>query len=251
MTKRTPKELHRHLVARGIPYAMQDRIEAEDKARRLVERKMRAKNKQHFTLWSRLLSPLRAEIRNVRLMQKTQLKRPAPERAEALAAYMLVMDTLLNQRLLMYSKTREYTPGQLAEESNRGRIKVVVPNNGQHWVDWVPERIKLRVKRLFDAIPYRPHVHTAKPFERKVPQALLTKMRDTLLKRTLKEQEGMQIKHKINPKDLKLTRDLGRVAFALRVLRERTQMRYMPPTWHGLLTDVDIVREYGLSKVAE
>jgi hypothetical protein len=47
-----------------------------------------------------------------------------------------------------------------------------LPNDGTHWTDWIPQKIKSRVLDLFEQIERKPKAKIKIPFERLVPPSL-------------------------------------------------------------------------------
>lgn len=229
-----PRELHARLSKRKITHEMREEIIERIENKRKVTRAFKACQKQAAAYWGELLRPLRAELRNVRIL----IGRPVPdlpERDEALRMYEAVLVHLLDVRLLMHSTKREYTPAQLAKEANRGRIKPIVQNKGGHWTDWVPAKVQARVKAAFDAIPIpveRSNVHYTKPFSRRVPPSLLRRQKERLLERTYKERDLVMRLLMVTPAHIENRKTLAMIERAIVMIKATTEA--LPNTWHGM-----------------
>jgi len=188
----------------------------------------RAKDMQRNRLWKELVMPLIAERKNVRAMLRYKVD-DEPERHEALQGYMLVLETLKSR--LELDARKGFTPAQVAKAQHR-------PNNGNHWTDWVPPSVKLRVQELFDAIP-REGIRKKVPFERRIPAPLGKQLRERLLKRTQKELEvakaGVTVAHIAGDDDLiqKAETKVDYIEQALEWIAEADYTEALPTTWHG------------------
>jgi hypothetical protein len=188
----------------------------------------RAKEMQLNRLWKELLMPLIAERKNVRAMLRYK-EDDEPERQEALKGYMLVLETLKGK--LELEARKGFTPASVAKAQNR-------PNNGNHWTDWVPPSVKVKVQELFDAIP-REGIRKKVPFERRVPAPLGKQLRARLLKRTEKELEvakaGLHAARLSRDLDLvqKAETKVDYIEQAIEWVHEADYTEALPVTWHG------------------
>ncbi len=123
-------------------------------------RSEKAKHKSHDNLWNDLIAPLNVEIRTVQNILRYRTRNyPVPERTTAITYYRDIL-LKLKRLLTQYHKSYEATPNQLSKTKH-------VPNDGEHWSDWVPEKIRAQVYEKFNAIPHRFKAKTKVPFERK------------------------------------------------------------------------------------
>lgn len=194
-------------------------------------RSANAKQKQLARLWKELMMPLKAEIKNVNAMM--QYKSACPERNEAVEGYALVLNTLHDR--LTIEAHKGFTPAQLG----KAQLK---PNNGNHWTDWVPPSVKLKVNELFEAIP-RDGIKKKVPFERRVPESLGKKLRKRLLERTIKELDIAKIKatksrlsNDMDTHELDLKR-IANIELAINWINDADAMTALPTTWSGFFTN--------------
>lgn len=176
----TDREIHNLLMKRGIRGADAQAIRNKVKEKKLEIRQRNARKKSVQELWSAVLQPLTNEQRTVRAMLNYESKRyPNPERREALNAYAALLKKLrLKLREYRYYGIR--TPKEQAEyEKEKGKI---IPNNGSHWTDWVPEHIKNAIAQAFADIPHHFRAKTKTPFERTMPKTDNMKLREKHIK---------------------------------------------------------------------
>lgn len=190
-------------------------------------RSSRAKDKQHARLWKELLMPLKAEIKNVNAM--CLYKGGGDERREAMQGYLLVLNTL-HDRLELDAR-KGFTPAQLGKAQFK-------PNNGNHWVDWVPPSVRLKVMELFDAIP-RGGIKKKIPFERKVPTVLGKKLKARLLERTIKEldvakrkEQKSRLANDADTNEIDIER-IANIEKAIVWIQEADDTTALPTTWSG------------------
>ena len=220
----TPNELHNRLLKRKLhPHVIEQikREVAELKEKIRVDKITReARRKQ----WALLLDPLRYELNNAKVGRAYDLD--DADRVEAFDAYILVMETLLN-KFAINKRTLDTTPIQLAKE--RG-----LPNNGDHWVDWIPLRVRERVNNLFHALPKKSKAKRKLPFQRTTPAEQHEKAKERLLSRTTKEMQNLERKNLITPTDER-TQRIAQMKKALRKIQAISNNEHIPATWSGLL----------------
>lgn len=228
----TPSQLtikmQRRVTHQGMhPQAMLMELDRLLEAKKEVK-SARAKDMQRNRLWKELMMPLIAERKNVRAMLRYK-EDDAPERHEALKGYMLVLETLKSR--LELDARKGFTPAQVAKAQNR-------PNNGNHWTDWVPPSVKVKVQELFDAIP-REGIRKKVPFERRVPAPLGKQLRERLLKRTEKELEVAKmhlVVARIQDEDDVVEAAENKIDYieqALEWIHAADYTEALPSTWHG------------------
>lgn len=149
-------------------------IRDAQKATTYEKRSAKAKALQHAVQWKQVTEPLRAELQRVHGSIKYEA---GPERDEALAAYQEVLLTL-RDRLKAYARplgAEPQTPLHAAQAKN-------LPNEGVHWTDWVPLKIRNRIEALFAAIPYKRQARVFEPFKRIIPKGQHAKQESALRK---------------------------------------------------------------------
>jgi hypothetical protein len=220
----TPNELHNRLLKRKLhPYAIEQIKEEVAKLKetlRVDKITREARKKQ----WAILLDPLRYELNNAKVGRAYDLD--DEPRVEAFDAYILVMETLLS-RFAQPLASLDATPIQLAIEKQ-------LPNNGEHWTDWVPDKIKIRIALIFEALPHKTRAKRKVPFQRLTTPEQNAKARDKLLARTRKEIETLERKQEMNPTEVGQA-TLGRMREALKVINRLTDTEHIPATWSGVL----------------
>jgi hypothetical protein len=208
-------QLHNELQARGMsPPEVQEikRIVAEQKAHK---RSQGTHKRQMDLLWGEFTAPLIHERKTVKSIMRYK---GAPERAEALEAYLMVLDKL-NDRLYMMRRDNDKTPAQLHPDRT-------------HWSDYVPQRIKDEVCDMFNAIPYKAKAKVKTPFARTVPVILHNKQRARLERRTIKELGVAEIDYLLDPSD-KNAQVVAKIKEALKIIRAMQPHEPVPVTWHG------------------
>jgi hypothetical protein len=209
---------------------------------------------KHKQLWGGLLRDLNYEHNNVRQGMKYATAQPQPERLHAFEQYLLVMDKVRTviedaRYSVITAKDRQGnvreipnpTPSDYAKWKN-ANSKQPIPNNGIHWTDWVPARIKLQVAELFTAIPHTPKAKRKIPFQRtqrprsikRNKQVIDNPALKTLIKRTEKELTYVKQELDIAPNDPTIRMKYNQMQQALTRMREMKPNEAVPHTWHGL-----------------
>jgi hypothetical protein len=130
-------------------------------------------------LWSNVISPLANEQRSVRSMLRYESQKyPNPKRREALNAYADVL-TKVKLKLREYRYYKERTPK--AQAAHMAELGKTIPNDGEHWTDWVPERVKTAIENAFAELrdTLAPHARLKTPFPRTLTKADNHKLRYT------------------------------------------------------------------------
>lgn len=207
---------------------MQQIIEQIQETRK-SQRAEHMRKMQHDVLWGNVITPLNKEVQIVKGMARYVSKAYAvAERTKAVDEYLKV---LLKARNLLnkYHKAYELTPRRLSKEKG-------VPNNGEHWTDWIPESVKLKITVLFDSIPRRYKAKTKTPFERTIDEATNLEKRIALKKRTEKTLDAALREHAANPNE-DTEEELNNIRKALKILDSAKipDNAPVPLTWHGVL----------------
>jgi len=200
--------------------AIKDEVAALKEAQR-VDKITRAQRKAE---WDKMLKPLRYELNNAKVGRAYDLD--DEPRVEAFDAYILVMETLLS-RFAQPMKMLDATPIQLALEKS-------LPNNGEHWTDWVPEKIKTRIAIMFEALPHKSRAKRKVPFQRLTTPKQNAKARDKLLARTRKEIETLERKQEMHSTEAGQA-TLERMREAVQIIARLTETEHIPATWSGVL----------------
>ena len=243
-----PKTYMRHSIPklrdmlsdRRLPEGMADTILAEVAAAKKERRKVTQKDGQHARLWRDLIAPAKAECRIVSRMRTMDVKNASPERAAALEAYELLLNTLIGRMELDAANTTEM-PRYVAVEKK-------LPNKGEHWVDWMPPKKIALINAYFAAIPTTKGVKQKVPFERRIPMSQHDILKKRLIERTTKEISLIERRIAVELADRKLTdthvfKHQEIDAMRLQVSKMQEAMHhisllspndFVPVTWHGV-----------------
>lgn len=222
--KLKPNDLHQRLLKERIHPAEMQAIKdavAQAKEAQRVDKITRSQRKNE---WDKVLKPLRYELNNAKVGRAYDLDDES--RVEAFDAYILVMETLLS-RFAKPLASLEHTPIQLALEKG-------LPNNGEHWTDWVPDKIKTKIAIAFEELPHKTRAKRKVPFQRLTTPEQNAKARDKLLARTRKEIETLERKQEMNSTEVGQA-TLSRMRDALKIIARLTDTEHVPATWSGVL----------------
>ena len=222
--KLTPNQLHTRLLERKVPPFQAEhikRIVAEQQANRKSEN---ARTKQLDRLWREFMSPLDVERDNVHGMLRYKPSENDARR-EALEAYLTVLNAL-KAKMINHCKQDRMTPTMVASDKN-------LPNEGKHWTDWIPQKIKARVLDLFEQIERKPKAKIKIPFQRLIPADLHAKQVTRLKNRTLKELAIAEQALTIDPDEDKASK-VRQIKYALDLMDVLDEDEPVPATWHGL-----------------
>jgi hypothetical protein len=116
------------------------------------------------------------------------------------------------------------TPSEIAQQLD-------IPNRGVHWTDWIPQSKKNEIAMLFEQIPHAPKTKRKVPFQR--TQRPTTKLKERLLKRTLKELGNAETEQAISPTgDREVL--IAKMRDAIKRIEQLKPSDAVPHTWHGL-----------------
>ncbi len=178
----TANELHKVLTEKGKRPIERDQIMAEVAAYKEQQRTDKIRKAKHDSMWRELIEPLSNEMRTVYNMGRyAKQGYPIKARLHAIEAYSEVLSKL-NRKLRAQWATYNKTPTQIAKEKG-------LPNNGSHWIDWVPDKIKTAIAEMFNEIPHGFKAKSKTPFERKIPKDMNSKKKASLI-RTIKTETG-------------------------------------------------------------
>lgn len=227
----TQRELQAHLDKQRdtMPEELRADIMRQVREERTRLRSVKAKERAMSAAWGEIMRPLKSELRIVVNMGRYKSKSyHVPERSAAIAEYRKVLEKAV--KLLTKYQAGEYTPRALAKMKN-------VPHDGQHWVDWIPESVRVTVTLMFDAIPHHFKAKSKVPFERRI----LDDKRDVLIRRlarTVKEELGRAYKDLANDPDEYDNQDhhayIRRMELAQQAIIALPDDAYVPATWQGL-----------------
>ena len=222
--KLKPNDLHQRLLKERLHPADMQRIKDEVTATKEAQRIDKITRTQRKIEWDKVLKPLRYELNNVKVGRAYDLS--DAERVEAFDAYILVMVTLLS-RFAQPLASLDATPIQIALDKG-------LPNNGEHWTDWIPDKIKTRIALIFEALPHKTRAKRKVPFQRLTTLEQNANARDKLLARTRNEMETLERKQEMNSTEVGQA-TLGRMRDALKIIAKLTDTEHIPATWSGVL----------------
>lgn len=180
--------------------------------------------------WKEILHPLDVERRIVAGMVRYKSKAyKVPERDKALAAYSEVLDKV-RRLLVKYQKDYTLPPSKLAKEKG-------VPNNGEHWTDWIPTHAKTKVSALFEAIPKNFRAKTKTPFERRILAASKDKRRLNLAKQVKRELDAAYKDLANEPEEYNNPDHhayIERLELADKAVAALSETDHIPKTWQAL-----------------
>ena len=223
--KLTPNELHNRLLERKLHPAEIERIKAEVADLKETLRVTRITRTQRKAEWDNVLQPLRYEINNAKVGMKYGGENSPQERTLAFGEYIRVMEKLLAMLDAPY-KALDHTPIQIARYKG-------LPNDGEHWTDWIPARVKDKVSLLFADIPVTPKGKRKTPFQRTMLPHQHETAKVRLLTKTRKEMETLERQIQINPTDARLDK-LKRIKRAIKIIETLDKNEAVPATWTKL-----------------
>ena len=237
MSERT---LRKHLAKRKLPLGYAENLISQVMSERHKKFAHLARDTQHARLWGDLIAPAKAERRIVQRMLSLDLTNNSPERTLALEAYLMVLDAIIG-RLTLSANTSEETPTKLAVGRN-------LPNKGEHWVDWMPQKKIDLIKQYFAEIPYAKGVRQKTPFERRWPTTQHAIHKKRLIERTDKELAILERRMAVELADAKLTDthvfkqqeindmriQISKMQAAMHTIKLLRPTDLVPVTWHGI-----------------
>lgn len=223
--KLTPNALHNRLTERKIHPAEIERIKMEVSALKETLRVSRITRTQRKAEWDKVLQPLRYEINNAKVGMKYGGEKVSPERVLAFTEYIRIMEKLIAMLDAPY-KALDHTPIQIARDKG-------LPNDGEHWTDWIPARVKDKVTALFADVPVTPRGKRKTPFQRTMLPHQHETAKVRLLTKTRKEMETLERQTAINPTDARIAK-LRRIKQALKIIEALDKNEAVPATWTKL-----------------
>lgn len=193
-------------------------------------------------LWAALLRDLNYEYNNVRQGIKYAARHGQEEKEYAFGQYLLVLNKVREEieAAQSHPEIPKPTPSTYARWLN-AKAKRQIPNNGQHWTDWVPMKVKLQAAALFDAIPHTPKSKRKVPFQRTQRPIKNNPALVRLIRRTEKELGYVKQELDIAPNNAAIRLKYNQMCQALTRMREMKPNEAVPHTWHGV---------YGYNKAA-
>lgn len=191
-----PRRLRPHLDKLGYTAPVIDDILRKVWRIKEEQRKAKLKRSAVFHLWDELMRPARRELGVVRTM-KSQIRAEeivkgfipddTQAKLDALCRYEAVL-ALLIEKLRLVQKVDEQTPREFVQTLAKAG-KRIIPNNGQHWTDFVHPDDRQRVENLFDALPPPQRGKKKAPFEYRISRQEHEKKRSDLIKQMDDEQQ--------------------------------------------------------------
>ena len=223
--KLTPNALHNRLVERKLHDSEITRIKNEVADLKETLRVSKITRTQRKAEWDKVLQPLRYEINNAKVGMRYGGENSPQERTLAFSEYIRVMEKLISMLDAPY-KALDHTPIQIARDKG-------LPNDGEHWTDWIPARVKDKVTALFADIPVIPKGKRKTPFQRTMLPHQHETAKVRLLTKTRKEMENLERQVQINPTQAR-TDKLRQIKRAIRIIEALDKNEAVPATWTKL-----------------
>ena len=223
--KLSANELHNRLTERNLHPSEIERIKGEVLTLKETMRVSRITRTQRKAEWDKVLQPLRYEINNARVGMRYGGEQAPQERTLAFSEYIRIMEKLLAMLDAPY-KALDHTPIQIARDKG-------LPNDGEHWTDWIPARVKEKVTDLFNQIEVAPRGKRKTPFQRTMLPHQHETAKVRLLTKTRKEMESLERKAGIQPTDAR-TAKLAQMRRALKIIETLDKNEAVPATWTKL-----------------
>ena len=219
----TPNELHQRLLKRKLHPSEITKIKNDVTEMKEKMRVDKITRHQRKLAWDNVLKPLRYELNSAKVGRAYDLD--DEDRVEVFDAYIAVMEKLVS-RFAHPSRKLEQTPMQLGKDKN-------LPNDGEHWTDWIPHRIKTPIAEAFYALPHKAKAKRKLPFQRTMLLDQHAKAKLRLLKSTLKEMDTLERKHIVAPTDEREDK-MRRIKKALKIIDAMQPHDVVPATWNTL-----------------
>jgi hypothetical protein len=223
--KLTPNQLHNRLIERKTPPMQAEHIKKTVAEQQAMLKSENARTIQLTRLWQEFTEPLNTERENVMGMLRYKGCENDEARRDALEAYLTVLNAL-KAKMTNHCKQDRKTPSMIAEEK-----KLI--NDGKHWTDWIPQKIKDRVITLFQEIERKPKAKIKIPFQRLIPADLHAKQATRLRNRTLKDLAMAQQTLDLDPHEDNEAK-VRQIRYALDLMDVLDDSEPVPATWHGL-----------------
>ena len=165
----SPARLQNHLTnkLKYPPPIVAGIVEQVRKARD-EKRAQSIKHTMAYKQWAKVLEPARAELTSLRTIKSQMKKSQDMDEAkwDALCQYEAVIATTV-ERIKKIQRQGEHTPAQFAAYLKR-EGKRSIPNNGEHWTDWVAYSKRQELSTLFLSLKPPARGRRIEPFKRKV-----------------------------------------------------------------------------------
>jgi len=236
--------LERHLTAKQYPTdLLQDVVRRVATAKEQL-RRHRIKTTKAHQLWADVLRAARNEIAGVRTMKcqtaaliKSEDGVLQPDaKYKALSAYEDVLIATI-EKLRKVQRADEYTPSQFVQYVHKetGRL---IPNDGEHWSDYVGASTKLKIEMMFRDLPDPTRGKRKTPFERRISQEEHAVARGHLVGQLAKAQAELEERYAMPSTSAgrqaleELEQDIQRANYVLDTLKKTAPL---PARWQGLL----------------
>jgi hypothetical protein len=129
------------------------------------------------------------------------------------------------------------TPAHIAQDKQ-------LPNEGIHWVDWVPAKVRTRVEAMFAEIPYKKQARVFTPFRRIVTPAQHNRLAATLRKTIVARHDSLLTMRLIR-KDAETDAKIAELDAALNALNRLPDDSPVPRDWRKLVPAVTVETQNG------
>jgi hypothetical protein len=153
----TKKQLYKRLEKRGLPFNAIKQIIDRAQTKRRYELKIARLRNQTSDPWNVLINALLAEMNTTRAKIGHYKKNEMYQHRTLYEQYLRVQQKLL-PTLRAYQRQGELTPLEAAK-----RQKYTVADEGAHWTDWIPRKIKLAFAQEQQQLPTNTHARNRAP----------------------------------------------------------------------------------------
>lgn len=231
--------LRNHLITKlKMPSPTAEGVIVRVKAARNARRKVRIKHTVNGGLWDSVLKPARNEVQILRVLKAQQkaADNERPARWHALCEYEAVVVKTI-EKLRNVQREGVHSPAQFVQYL-RKEIGRVIPNNGEHWTDYVSTKDRRNINALFDGLPPPIRGKRKIPFERCITLAEYKEQRAKVFTQLLKEQANAEQEYDMANDSFereRLSKLLDQMQEAQYLLDQVPAKRPLPATWRGLL----------------
>jgi hypothetical protein len=153
----TKKQLYKRLEKRGLPFNAINQIIERAQTKRRYELKIARLRNQTADPWNVLINGLLAEMNTTRAKLGHYKKNAMHKHHTLYEQYLRVQQKLL-PTLRAYQRQGELVPAQAAK-----RQKYDITDEGVHWTDWIPRKIKLAFAQEQQQLPTNTHARNRAP----------------------------------------------------------------------------------------
>lgn len=153
----TKKQLYKRLEKRGYPLGTINALIKRAQEKRKYQHKLMRLRYKTSAPWGLLINGMLAEMNTTRAKLAHYKKENMFSHLSLYENYLKVMQKLL-PLFRAYERQGELMPVEAAKHQ-----KYEITNDGEHWTDWVPRKIKLAFAQEQKNLPTNPHARNRAP----------------------------------------------------------------------------------------